>query len=82
MIDRFSWVAIYPEIVLLVMACVIALADLHDAVLADAGAGGLQVEDSQRAIKGEEHALKVGKTKPRPAIRAGLRFQQVWISAL
>ena len=30
MIDRFSWVAIYPEIVLLVMACVIALVDLLD----------------------------------------------------
>ena len=28
MIDRFSWVAIYPEIVLLVMACAIALLDL------------------------------------------------------
>ena len=30
MIDRFSWVAIYPEIVLLIMACVIALIDLLD----------------------------------------------------
>lgn len=30
MIDRFSWVAVYPQIVLLVMACVIALADLLD----------------------------------------------------
>ena len=30
MIDRFSWVAIYPEIVLLVMGCVIALIDLLD----------------------------------------------------
>jgi NADH-quinone oxidoreductase subunit N len=30
MIDRFSWVAVYPEIVLLVMACVIALVDLLD----------------------------------------------------
>ncbi|HOB67186.1 NADH-quinone oxidoreductase subunit NuoN [Ottowia sp.] len=30
MIDRFSWVAIYPEVVLLVMACVIALVDLLD----------------------------------------------------
>ena len=30
MIDRFSWVAIYPEIVLLVMACAIALLDLFD----------------------------------------------------
>ena len=30
MIDRFSWVAIYPEIVLLVMGCVIALVDLLD----------------------------------------------------
>jgi NADH-quinone oxidoreductase subunit N len=30
MIDRFSWMAIYPEIVLLVMACVIALVDLLD----------------------------------------------------
>ena len=30
MIDRFSWIAIYPEIVLLVMACVIALVDLLD----------------------------------------------------
>ncbi|MDO5290145.1 MAG: NADH-quinone oxidoreductase subunit NuoN [Pseudomonadota bacterium] len=30
MIDRFSWVAIYPEIVLLVMACVIVLLDLMD----------------------------------------------------
>ena len=30
MIDRFSWIAIYPEIVLLVMACVIALTDLLD----------------------------------------------------
>jgi NADH-quinone oxidoreductase subunit N len=30
MIDRFSWVAIYPQIVLLVMACVIALVDLFD----------------------------------------------------
>ncbi len=28
MIDKLSWVAIYPEIVLLVMACVIALVDL------------------------------------------------------
>ncbi|MDR0458731.1 MAG: NADH-quinone oxidoreductase subunit NuoN [Burkholderiaceae bacterium] len=30
MIDRFSWVAVYPQIVLLIMACVIALADLFD----------------------------------------------------
>ncbi len=30
MIDRFSWIAIYPEIVLLVMACVITLVDLLD----------------------------------------------------
>ena len=30
MIDRFSWIAFYPEIVLLVMACVIALVDLLD----------------------------------------------------
>jgi len=30
MIDRFSWVAVYPQIVLLVMACVIALIDLFD----------------------------------------------------
>ena len=28
MIDKLSWIAIYPEIVLLVMACVIALVDL------------------------------------------------------
>ena len=28
MIDKLSWVAVYPEIVLLVMACVIALVDL------------------------------------------------------
>lgn len=30
MIDKFSWMAIYPEIVLLLMACVIALVDLLD----------------------------------------------------
>ena len=30
MIDRFSWMAIYPEIVLLAMACVITLVDLLD----------------------------------------------------
>ena len=30
MIDKFSWVAIYPEAVLLVMACAIALLDLFD----------------------------------------------------
>jgi len=30
MIDRFSWMAIYPEIVLLVMACVVTLVDLLD----------------------------------------------------
>jgi NADH-quinone oxidoreductase subunit N len=28
MIDKLSWIAIYPEIVLLVMACVIAMVDL------------------------------------------------------
>ena len=28
MIDKLSWVAAYPEILLLTMACVIALADL------------------------------------------------------
>ena len=28
MIDKFSWVAVYPEMVLLVMACIIALVDL------------------------------------------------------
>ncbi len=28
MIDKLSWIAVYPEIILLVMACVIALADL------------------------------------------------------
>ena len=28
MIDKLSWIAVYPEIVLLVMACVIALTDL------------------------------------------------------
>ncbi|WP_028600814.1 NADH-quinone oxidoreductase subunit NuoN [Ottowia thiooxydans] len=30
MIDAFSWISIYPEIVLLAMACVIALVDLLD----------------------------------------------------
>lgn len=30
MIDRLSWIAIYPEIVLLVMACAIVLIDLFD----------------------------------------------------
>ena len=30
MIDKLSWVAIYPEIVLLVMACIITLVDLSD----------------------------------------------------
>ncbi|WP_225784969.1 NADH-quinone oxidoreductase subunit NuoN [Xenophilus sp. Marseille-Q4582] len=30
MIDKLSWVAIYPELVLLVMACVITLVDLSD----------------------------------------------------
>ena len=30
MIDKLSWVTIYPEIVLLVMACIIALVDLSD----------------------------------------------------
>ncbi len=30
MIDRLSWIAVYPEIVLLVMACVITLLDLLD----------------------------------------------------
>ena len=28
MIDKISWVTVYPEIVLMVMTCVIALADL------------------------------------------------------
>jgi NADH-quinone oxidoreductase subunit N len=28
MIDNISWITVYPEIVLLVMACVIALVDL------------------------------------------------------
>ena len=27
--DKISWITVYPEVVLLVMACVIALADLH-----------------------------------------------------
>lgn len=31
MIDFFSWISVYPEIVLLVMACVVALVDLVDA---------------------------------------------------
>ena len=29
MIDKFSWMTVYPEVVLLVMACVIALVDLY-----------------------------------------------------
>ena len=33
MIDNISWLAIYPEILLLVMACVIALVDLGFPVL-------------------------------------------------
>ena len=28
MIDKLSWISAYPEIILLIMACVIALADL------------------------------------------------------
>ena len=28
MIDRLSWIAIYPEVILLVMACLITLLDL------------------------------------------------------
>jgi NADH-quinone oxidoreductase subunit N len=28
MIDKLSWIAVYPEIVLLGMACLIAIADL------------------------------------------------------
>ena len=28
MTDKLSWIAVYPEIVLLVMACVITLVDL------------------------------------------------------
>ena len=30
MIDRFSWMAVYPEIVLLAMTCVVTLVDLLD----------------------------------------------------
>ena len=29
MIDKLSWISAYPEIILLVMGCVIALADLN-----------------------------------------------------
>ena len=29
MIDKLSWISAYPEIILLVMACVIAIADLN-----------------------------------------------------
>ena len=29
MIDKLSWIAVYPEVLLLVMACVVALADLR-----------------------------------------------------
>ena len=29
MIDKLSWIVVYPEALLLVMACVIALADLR-----------------------------------------------------
>ena len=29
MIDKLSWIAVYPELILLIMACVIALADLY-----------------------------------------------------
>ncbi len=43
MIDRFSWVAIYPEIVLLVMACVIALIDLMDNTKGRMSAYGLSL---------------------------------------
>ena len=28
MIDKLSWIAVYPEIILLVMGCVILLVDL------------------------------------------------------
>ena len=28
MIDKLSWISVYPEIILLTMGCVIALADL------------------------------------------------------
>ena len=28
MIDKLSWIAVYPELILLTMACVIALVDL------------------------------------------------------
>ena len=28
MIDKLSWITVYPEIILMVMACVIALVDL------------------------------------------------------
>ena len=30
MIDKLSWISIYPEIVLLVMACIILLVDLTE----------------------------------------------------
>lgn len=30
MIDRYSWVAVYPELVLLIMGCVITLVDLGE----------------------------------------------------
>ena len=29
MIDKISWITVYPEIILMVMACVIAMVDLR-----------------------------------------------------
>ena len=29
MIDTLSWISVYPEIILLLMGCVVALADLY-----------------------------------------------------
>jgi len=43
MMDKFSWMAVYPQIVLLVMACVIALADLLDNSARRMGAYALSV---------------------------------------
>ena len=33
MIDKLSWMTVYPEMVLLVMACIIALVDLRHGIL-------------------------------------------------
>jgi NADH-quinone oxidoreductase subunit N len=91
MIDKLSWVTIYPEIVLLVMACIIALVDLsrhqpapHPHLRADAAHAGVVAVLSGTGPGSERQDLlrlrRHGRQRPDGQLAQVLRHHRLMVT--